>query len=254
MKSGPYVGFIVLVLVFASGMVGMLIGRRLPKSHLNDATKAVVTVCMGIVGTLTALVLGLLISTASTAFNTRAQQVTQMAANLIQLDHLLRHYGPEAGDERDLLRRFTAMKIEDSFPQSARLPKLENPRTVSLLEELQRRLATMESHTPEQRWLQSQAQTLTSEVVEARWLLIEQDAIGISVPVLVLVLFWLCLLFVSFGMFAPQNATVAVVLFFCALAVAGAIQTIVDLSRPFEGLVRVSGQPLRHALQLMSEE
>jgi hypothetical protein len=112
----------------------------------------------------------------------------------------------------------------------------------------------MEGHTPEQRWLQSQAQILTTEIVEARWLLIEQNALGIPVPVLILVLFWLCLLFVSFRVFAPQNATVAVVLFFCALAVAGAIQAILDLSRPFEGLVRVSGQPLRHALQVMSEK
>jgi hypothetical protein len=64
--------------------------------------------------------------------------------------------------------------------------------------------------------------------------------------------FWLGLLFMSFGLFAPRNATVAVALFLCAFAAAGAIQTILDLSRPFEGVVRVSGQPLRHALVVIN--
>jgi hypothetical protein len=66
------------------------------------------------------------------------------------------------------------------------------------------------------------------------------------------VLFWLCLRFMSFGLFAPTNATVTVVLFLCAVAVAGAIQTILDMSRPFEGIVRVSVEPLRHALDVIN--
>ena len=90
-------------------------------------------------------------------------------------------------------------------------------------------------------------------MAETRWLLIEQDVLGIPVPVLLVVLFWLCLLFMSFGLFAPPNVTVTVVLFLCALAVAVAIQTILDLSRPFEGVVRVSGQPLRHAVEVINQ-
>ena len=74
----------------------------------------------------------------------------------------------------------------------------------------------------------------------------------VTVVVLLVVLFWLCLLFISFGLFAPTNATVTVVLFLCAVAVAGAIQTILDLSRPFEGVVRVSVEPLRHALDVIN--
>jgi hypothetical protein len=85
-----------------------------------------------------------------------------------------------------------------------------------------------------------------------RWLLIEQDVLGIPVPVLLVVLFWLGLLFMSFGLFAPPNVPVTVALFLCALAVAGAIQTILDLSRLFEGVIRISGQPLRHALEVIN--
>ena len=252
MKVGPYIGCMVLALVFASAMLGLLIRRKLPESHLREETKGVVTLSMGVVGTLTALVLSLLIATASSTFNTRNQQITVLAAKVIQLDRLLRRYGPEADGLREMLRRYTAMRCQDLFPQGSAPPALENPSTISLFEELQDRLAALEARSAHQRWLQSQAQALTADMAEVRWLLIAQDALGIPVPVLVVVVFWLGLLFMSFGLFAPSNATVAAALFLCALAAAGAIQTILDLSRPFEGVVRVSGQPLSHALEVIN--
>ena len=252
MKVGPYIGWIVAVIVFASAMLGMLIRRKLPESHLSDETRGVVTLSMGVVGTLTALVLSLLIATASTTFNTRNQEITTLAANAIQLDRVLRSFGPDADDEREMLRNYMTMKLKDLFPQGRSKPVLENPKTIVLFEELEDRLSAMEGHSPHQRWLLSRAQALTAAVSEVRWLLIEQDVLGIPVPVLLVVLFWLCLLFVSFGLFAPPNATVRVVLFLCAVAVAGAIQTILDLSRPFEGVIRVSGEPLRHALAVIN--
>jgi hypothetical protein len=144
------------------------------------------------------------------------------------------------------------MRFQDLFPERSTKPVLENPRTITLFEELEDRLAAMEARSANQRWLQSQAQALTADLTEVRWLLAEQDVLGIPVPVLVAVLFWLCLLFMSFGLFAPRNATAIAVLFLCALAVAAAIQTILDLSRPFQGVVRVTGQPIRHALEVIS--
>jgi hypothetical protein len=241
-----------MMMVFTSAMLGMLIRRKLPESHLGDETKSVATLSMGVVGTLTALVLSLLIATASSTFNNRNQEMTVIAAKVIQLDRLLRRYGPEADDERDLLRRYMAMRFQDLFPQGGAKPVFQNPRTITLFEELEDRLAAMEGHSTQQRWLLSQAQSRTTDLTEVRWLLVEQEGLGIPVPVLLVVLFWLCLLFMSFGLFSPPNATITVVLFLCAVAVAGAIQTILDLSRPFEGVVRVSGQPLRHALDVIN--
>jgi hypothetical protein len=251
-KVGPYIGFIVLFMVFGSAILGMLIRRKLPESHLSDETQSVVRLSMGVVGTLTALVLGLLVATASSTFNSRNQEITLLAAKIIQLARLLQRYGPEADGERELLRLYTAMKLQDLFPQGSAKPVLENPRTIILFEELQDRLAAMEGRGAQQHWMLSQAQALTSDMTDVRWLLIEQDQVGIPVSLLLVVVFWLCLLFMSFGLFAPPNVTVRVVLFLCALAVAGAIQTILDLSRPFEGVIKVSDQPLRHALDIIS--
>jgi len=146
-KVGPYIGWIVLVGVFGSAALGMLIRRKLPESHLNDETKSVVTLSMGVVGTLTALVLSLLIATASSTFNTRNQEITEVAAKVIQLERLLRRYGPEADGERDLLHLYTTPKFQDLFPQGGAKPVLENPRTIILFEELQDRLAAKEGHS-----------------------------------------------------------------------------------------------------------
>src|SRR6201993_1052136 len=122
MKVGPYIGWIVAVIVFASAMLGMLIRRTLPESHLSDETKGVVTLSMGVVGTLTALVLSLLIATASNTFNTRNQEITTLAANAIQLDRVLRSFGPDADDEREMLRNYMTMKLKALFPQGRAKP------------------------------------------------------------------------------------------------------------------------------------
>jgi hypothetical protein len=208
----------------------MLIRRKLPESHLSEESKGVVTLSMGVVGALTALVLSLLIATASGTFNTRNQEITLIAAKVIQLDRLLRRYGPETDRLRGLLRHYSAMRLQDLFPQGSAKPVLQNSKTITLFEELEDQLAAMEGHNAQQRWLVSHAQALTADLTEVRWLLVGQETLGIPVLVLLVVLFWLCLLFTSFGLFAPRNATVTVVIFLCAIAVAGAIQTILDLS------------------------
>jgi len=247
------ISLVVLVIVFCSAMLGMLVSRILPQHHLTDQTKSVVTVSMGVVGTLTALVLGLLIAAAASSYYTKNQEVVLIAADVIRLDRLLRRYGPEAEGLRDLLRRYTAMKIQDLFPEgTTKLPSLENPRTVALLEELQDRLVAFDASNPNQRWLQSQALQLVSAISGARWLLAEQSTIGIAIPLLVLVVFWLSLLFLSFGLFAPRNATAILALFLCALAVAGAIEMTQELNVPFRGIIGISSKPMKDALDEIS--
>ena len=247
------ISLVVLVIVFCSALLGMLVSRILPQNHLTDQTKSVVTVSTGVVGTLTALVLGLLIAAASSSFDTKNQEVILIAADVIRVDRLLRRYGPEAEPLRDLLRRYIAVKIHDLFAEeTTKLPSSENPRPLALLEDLQDRLAALDASNPDQRWLQSQALQLVSTIMGARWLLAEQNTMGIEVPLLVLVVFWLSLLFLSFGLFAPRNATAILALFLCALAVAGAIEMMQELNSPFEGTIRISSKPMKDALDEIS--
>jgi hypothetical protein len=106
-------------------------------------------------------------------------------------------------------------------------------------------------HTDTQRALQSQAESIAINVGQTRWLLFEQSGSSISTPFLVVVVFWLSILFVSFGLFAPRNGTVIVTLLVSAMAVAGAIFLILELDHPFSGLVQISSAPLRNALAVL---
>jgi hypothetical protein len=123
----------------------MRVGRILPEHHLSDQTKGVIGVSTGVIGTLTPLVLGLLVGDPSSSYNTKNQEVVLIAADIVQLDHQLRSYGPDAEGLRDLLHRYAAMKTQDFFPEgNTRPPDLKNPRTVAALEELQGRLVALD--------------------------------------------------------------------------------------------------------------
>src|SRR5689334_23977436 len=73
------------------------------------------------------------------------------------------------------------------------------------------------------------------------------------VPFLVVLVFWPCIIFASFGLFAPRNGTVIAAFFVCALSVSGAIFLILELDRSFEGLLQVSSTPLRSALSQLGQ-
>ena len=130
------IGLLVLACVFGGALAGMLLARLLPPHHLGDETKGVVTLALGTLSVLSALVLGLLISFAKGDFDAQSKVVQGFAADLILLDRVLRRYGPETGEARDLLRRYTALKIALTWPEgNARGgPRLDDPTALALLE------------------------------------------------------------------------------------------------------------------------
>ena len=153
MSSVP-IGVIIVAILFGSALLAMVISHFLPDHQLSPETKSVVTVSTAVVGTLSALVVGLLISTASASFTAKTQEVMQLSADLISLDRLLRRYGVEAEDSRVLLRRYTAAKLQDLFPKNpGQAPNLENNATISMLEELQSKILILMPTNDTQRWL-----------------------------------------------------------------------------------------------------
>jgi len=101
---------------------------------------------------------------------------------------------------------------------------------------------------PEQEFMRSRALALTVDITGARWKLFQQESSNIPMPFLVLLMFWLAVVFASFGLFAPPNATAIAALMFCSLAVSGGIVMILELDSPFSSIVRVSAEPMRKAL------
>jgi hypothetical protein len=110
---------LVFIIVFAAALLGMLLRKVLPQHHFSAETKESVKVAMGLVATMSALILGLLIAAASDKYDKESEGVTAMAAKIIYLDRMLANYGPEAKDARDLFRTMVERVARQMWPESS---------------------------------------------------------------------------------------------------------------------------------------
>ena len=241
------IGWIVFAMVFGSALLAMFVHDLLPERHLSSDSKDIVKLGIALIATMSALVLGLLVASAKSAFDTRSNQLVEASADIVLLDRALARYGPETEEARSLVQRWTAETLERFWPTQGKGSIAVDPRA-NPVEALYDKIETLTPQSDQQRSMQSQAMTLAADMARTRLLLFEHLGASIPVPFLVVLVFWLCIIFASFGLFAPRNATVITVLCVCALSVSGAIFLILELDRSFEGLLQVSSAPLRTAL------
>jgi len=238
---------IVFAFVFGGALLGMFLRTVLPQHHLSDDSKDVVKMGMGLVATMSALVLGLLVASAKNSFDALSNDMTAESAKILLLDRTLAHYGPKTKEARDLLRSSVAGVIHRMDLKNSPNPPQWGASTRevdSLYEKIKGLLPEDES----QRSIQSEALSILREIRGTRWLMYEHESTSISMPMLIILFSWLITLFISFGLFAPANGTVAISLFVSALSVSGAILLILELYAPYEGLIKISSAPLRAAL------
>jgi hypothetical protein len=244
----------VLACLLAGVLSGFFLRKVLPDHHIRDDSREVVKVGTGLIATLTALVLGLLISSAKSSYDAVNLGLTQSGAKVIALDRMLAQYGSETKEARHLLRRLLASVIRRAWPEEKfEYAELQPTEAVTGMEGLQHMLRTLAPSNDEQRALQSQALQVCNDSTMTRWQIIEQAEIGLPTPFLVVLVSWLTILFASFGLFAPRNATVFVVLFLCALSAAGAIFLLLEMSHPMSGIIKVSSAPLLKALEFVGK-
>ena len=231
-------------------LIGNFLRVILPEHHLSDESKDAVKLGIGMIATLAALVLGLLIASAKSHFDTMSNGMAQTGSKIILLDRTLAHYGPETKEARDLLRLSLASAIDQLWPKERTQHKVYkdfNPRTG--LKELQDKLWQLSPKNETQRYLQSQALQISASIAEVRWLLTEQqEQSSLPMPFFVMLVFWLVIIFFSFGMLSPPNSTVIAVLLICSLSAAGALYMILELDHPYRGFIEISSTPLRNAL------
>jgi hypothetical protein len=243
---------IVFVCVFGGALLGIFIQRLLPDKHLAPDTRDVVRLGMGLVATTLALVLGLLVASAKSFYDTQSAEVTQLAANVVLLDRVLAHYGPEAAEVRAVLRSSMAHLMELMWEPDGPDKTYSQPIAMKA-EIIFDKLHELVPKNDAQRALQAQALGLAVQMGQTRWLIFAQKTVPVPRLLLVMLLFWLVVLFISFGLFAPPNLTVVTSLFFSALAVSGAIFLILEMYHPYTGLIQVSQAPLRAALAQLGQ-
>jgi hypothetical protein len=233
--------------IFGAALLGMRLRAALPDHHLSAETKDSVRVGMGLVATMTALLLGLLVASAKGSYDTQRNEVIQIASKVGFLDRVLAVYGPETTQSRELLRG----EVESAIPRIWPDKNSQEAPTEPTAEQAQAMYGSIQKLAPqndEQRSLKAQALGTTIDLSKSLWLLSAQGGATIVTPLLVTVVLWLAIIFLSFGLFAPANKTVVVTMFIVALTVSSALFLILELDRPFNGVIAVSSEPMRNVL------
>jgi len=191
------------------------------------------------------MVLGLMFASAKSTYDTGKSELTALSAKLVLLDRVLAHYGPDAQDARNVLRGAVARALDQGWSDRSQPSGLRPP---SGSEVLYDRVQGLSPKNDEQRSAKFQAINLVLDLGQTQWLMLEQQPKPTSPLFLNVIVFWFTIIFISFGLLAPRNATVVATLFVCALSVSGAVFLILEMYAPFSGFIRVSSDPLQTAL------
>jgi hypothetical protein len=245
---------LVFVSVFISGLVGLSLRGRLPDQHLQEASLGMIRLGAGVIGTLTALVLGLLIASAKANYDRVNDDFIKGATAVLYLDRTLAQYGPETAAARSLLRTAVQSATDAVFSKNGGgASELGNRARLAVGEKLQSDLQQLKPQNDAQRMLQARALNISGEVAQTRLLAINQAEGSIPEGLFLVLVLWLSIMFAGFGLVTAKNATVIVTLFLCALSLGGAVLMIDELNRPLEGFMKISDAPMRYALAHLGE-
>jgi len=246
---------IVFACILIGTVVGMALSFALPKHHLSKESQDVVKLGIGMVATMTALILGLVTASAKSSFDTQDTAVKHIAGSILTFDRMLARYGPETKEAREMLRRLVTSRFAAIWPEdSSQFAKMEDaPKTTLVADDLLVQILDLSPKTDAQRWFQSQALAIATEVLQTRWLVLGGKGSSVQLPFLVVMVFWLTVIFGSFGLYAPRNTTVIVVLVVCALSVAASVFLILEMDHPFDGMMKISSAPMRFTLSHLGQ-
>ena len=205
---------------------------------------------IGLIAMMTALVLGLVTASAKNSYDDVNSGVKKTAVDILVFDRLLARYGSETAEIRKDFQRMLGARIDTIWPQGSSKPANLDPTVSGARTEAEGLGGAIHALRPRddfQRALQSRALDMTEALLQERWLVVAATQPSVPVPFLVILVFWLTIIFASFGVFAPRNAMVLTVFFVCALSVCLAVFLVLEMGSPFDGLLKVSADPLRYA-------
>lgn len=251
--SSLAVSVTVLACVLVAAAVGFFLNTALPGHHLNAESRDLLKVVIGVVGTLTALVLGLVIGSAKHSYDEISSNLTRLTTDIILLDRALARYGPDASQTRALLREAAIDRLSELWSGGGiGQHAAGSAKTTAAIETLAHGLSELKPASDYQRALQSQTAALTGDL--GRTLLNTQAEVGGTVPhafIFVLAV-WLVIMFAGIGVLAPRNATARSGVIASAFAFAMALFLILELDTPYHGVIRISDAPVRLVLEQLA--
>ena len=243
---------LVAVLVLSVLSVAILLGHRFPGDKLTSETRDTVKLAIGLVGTMTALLLGLLVSSAKGTYDGERTQVIQMTAKVSYLNRLLSLYGPDAMDVRKAFHSALEDAIRRIWPDDKSLPVQLSPNTAAGDSVYFKIQALKPTNETEQK-LKSMVEAAAADLAQSRALLVAQSQTAISSAMLVVVISWLVIIFAGFSLIAPPNVPSIIALVVSAAAVSGAIFLLLELDHPFTGLIQIPNQEMIDVLNQLPQ-
>jgi len=250
--SAVIVGLIAFGLILASIAVGLTMRHWVPEAHISGDSKDVIRLATALIGTMAAVVLALLFSSTRTSFETTNASVGRMTTSVVELDHMLREYGPDGEALRRALRQDVAAIVGAIWQDDATIQHPAHPDAPEGQVTVLTKLGQMTPATPLQAALLVRALSVSGDLEQIRLSLLAQPTDSLSKPFVTVLVLWLCFIFLSFSMSAKANTTLVVILVICAFSASSAIYLILELEQPFDGLMQIPNAALRSALPPLS--
>jgi hypothetical protein len=250
--NGVATGLLVFAFLAGVSLLVLWLHPRLPSAHRSKETTDIIRLGIGVVATVAALILALLISSVKNNFDQVNHDVQQFARGLVLTDRALRFYGPGAEPARALLVQYTERALRETWPDDKTKAIVQDPIAGALLDQTEAAIQALQSEGRKPIQAAAAADAIR-EVVRQRWELVEERGSAVSPTLVTALALWLGLIFASFGYNAPRNAAVLLLLLVCAASVAGAVFLVVDMDGPFTGLLTVPSDPVRRALAHMQQ-
>jgi hypothetical protein len=245
-----WVSSIVFASVFASGLAGLVLRRAIPEDRLGSSEKEVARLVTGLMTTMAAIVLGMLVSSAKASYDARTNEVAEISSQVLSIDRMLSKYGAETAEMRGQLRRLVEASVHRVWSTQTDVHVELKPRDES--EILVDKVRVLTPKSDAQADVKAQILRMIVDLRQTQWLLfLKSKQSAIPIPLLLVVVTWLALIFFSFGLFSTHSSTVVVTLAFGALAVSTAVLMILELYMPFRGVLRISSDPILEALSQM---
>ena len=246
------VSFFVFCCLTAASLGVLLLHPRLPAHQRHDDTQSAVRLVANVFVVLTSLVVGFMINSAKTRFESINRDIHSFATDLILLDKTLLSYGTEANDTRQRLTAYVRRAADGQWTTGDPV-HTSDATSEHLLNDIGVSLRALKPTNDTQLSIWNDARDQYRKVVELRWTLVEQAEGSIPGPLLGIVTAWLILIFASFGYRAPRNLVVVISLVSASALVSCALYLIIDMDEPFNGPIQISSAPLQRTLAEVSK-
>jgi len=247
--NSTVLSLIVFAALIGGAVLGAVVRHFLPNKRLDDDSKQVITLGAGLIGTIAALTLGLLVAAAKNSYDAQSSQVKQLTADVVLLDLMLDQYGSGAHPARQLLREAIPPMVRQIWRENSTEGAQKGPfKATAAARAAAAAIEALEPQNDPQRAFKSLATETVADLARTRALLFEQAERSIPMPFLIVLVFWLTILFMSFSLHSPLSPLVITVQLVLSLSAAAAIFLILGMSEPFSGPFEISRAPLLHAL------